>query len=317
MYLLEGDLLLPCPSWVSYAPQAKLLRKNIILIQTSDKNDYCLRAEELEQACAGLDKNKQKLLIINNPNNPTGTIYNKQTITEISEICRANNIIILSDEIYAHLTFTNDEYDGFAHAYPEKTIVTGGLSKLFSAGGYRLGIAMIPEDFKLLKKALQVLISETYSCVSAPIQFAALAAYRDFSKLKNHIQNCRTLHHSACRYLYERLTQMKLSVPKPQGGFYLFPSFTHYREQLANKNISNNDELTQDLLKNAHIATLSGSDFNAPNDKLCMRIAAVDYDGAHVLDAFSSGKDVKNNIENYMPNLHNGCNRLEEYLSRL
>ena len=149
-YLIEGYLLVPAPSWVSYGPQAALRGKRLVPIQTSREHSYRLRPEELDRACFNMGQ-EQKLLILNNPNNPTGSVYPEDELQELAEICRAYNVLVISDEIYAGIDFTGKPHASIARYYPEGTIVSTGLSKLFAGGGYRLGVMVIPRACRLSK----------------------------------------------------------------------------------------------------------------------------------------------------------------------
>ena len=111
---------------------------------------------------------------MNSPNNPSGQIC--ENLKEISEMANKYKLIILSDEIYSELSF-NDKYESISNFCPEKTIISTGLSKWCGAGGWRLGYFIIPKNLKIIKDALNVLASETFSAVSAPIQYAAIQAY--------------------------------------------------------------------------------------------------------------------------------------------
>lgn len=314
LYLLDGPLLLPKPSWVSYKPQAKLLGKPVIEIDTRFEHQYCLQPEELIKACESLDKQQSKILILNSPNNPTGICYSQDNLDALASVCRANHILVISDEIYAGTTFRNESHSSMAYAYPEGCIVTSGLSKVFSAGGYRLGFCLLPTALKSLKAALSALISETFSCVSAPIQYAALAAYTSDKTLQTYIEQCRDLHQIAGHYLYQRFMEMHLRCAKPMGAFYLMPDFSHYRQPLANKGINSDKELCDVLLHQCSVAVLPGSDFGMDECDLSIRVASVDYDGGKALESY---QDQGFSIEKSMPHLLEACHRLEQALSRL
>jgi aspartate aminotransferase len=313
LYCLEGPLLLPSPSWVSYKPQAMLLGKEIYPIQTQFDNNYCLQANELEMACQQFDINQQKLLILNSPNNPTGLVYSQETLNELVSVCQKYNIIVISDEIYAGTEFNGTNHGSIAHAYPQRTIVTSGVSKYFSAGGYRLGFCLIPTELNELKNALRAVISETYSCVSSPIQYAALKAYTDSPKLNEHLTKCTKLHEIAGNYLHQRFIAMGLACQKPQGGFYLMPDFRNFKEQFKARNIFTDINLCNAILEIAGVAMLPGSEFGMNQDMLSVRVASVDYDGIKALDALDkSPQDVVNVA---MPNLIEGCDRLAQFLT--
>ncbi len=317
IYLMEGPLLIPAPSWVSYGPQAALRGKTIVPVATSRDNDYKITPEALDEACYQLGQS-QKLLILNNPNNPTGSVYTDQEMAQIAEICRAYHIVVISDEIYAMIDFTDKKQSSMHHYYPEGTIVSGGLSKSFSAGGYRLGILMIPDELAILKQALTSVISETYSCVSAPIQYAALAGYSDFESIRPFIKTCSQIHDFAGNYLHKRCIDMQLNCPKPQGAFYLFPDFDNYRPALKRNNIITGPQLSQHLLEKAHVAVLPASDFYLPATHLGVRMASVDYDGAVVLTNWPGGDKLSEaQIETLFPNLKKGADALEQFLDGL
>jgi aspartate/methionine/tyrosine aminotransferase len=317
IYLLEGPLLVPAPSWVSYGPQAALRGKEIVPIATQRENGYRLQAEELDRACHRLGQ-CQKLLILNNPNNPTGAFYRRGEIEELAEICRAYQVIVLSDEIYAMLNYTDRPHSSMAHYYPEGTIVTGGLSKSFAAGGYRLGVMLVPQGLSMVMAALKSVISETFSAVSAPIQYAALEAYGNFEAVRPFVRTTCQIHRHACEYLHRRFEAMGLNCPRPEGAFYLFPDFQNQREALRKRGIFTGRRLCDVLLTEAHVAMLPGSDFYLAATELGVRVAGVDYDGAAALAAWPGFEQMTDALAaRLFPRLVGGCDRLEAFLSGL
>jgi aspartate/methionine/tyrosine aminotransferase len=317
IYLMEGPLLVPAPSWVSYGPQAALRGKEIVPIPTQRDNGYRLQAEELDRACHRLGQ-CQKLLILNNPNNPTGAFYRRNEIEELAEICRAYQVLVISDEIYAMINHTAREHSSMAHFYPEGTIVTGGLSKSFAAGGYRLGVMLVPEDLSLVLEALQSVISETFSAVSAPIQYAALEAYGNFEAVRPFILKTCEIHRYACEYLYRRFVKMGLNCPPPEGAFYLFPDFQNQRAALRKQGVLTGRRSCDMLLEKAHVAVLPGSDFYLAATELGVRVAGVDYDGKAALEAWPGFQQMTDDLAVAMfPRLIGGCDRLEDFLGQL
>ena len=315
-YMVEGILLVPAPSWVSYGPQATLRGKKLVPIETQRENGYKLTARELDKACHTLAQ-EQKLLILNNPNNPTGCVYSSEELREIADICRAYNVLVISDEIYAMIDFTGNLHASIAAYYPEGTIVSTGLSKSFAAGGYRLGMMIIPESLRVLKDALKSVISETFSAVSAPIQYAALEAYSRYDELKDEIALNTEIYKTASRYLWSRFLEMDLNCPKPQGAFYLFPDFENFRPQLRKKGILTGIQLSHTLLNEQGVGFLPGSDFYFPATNLGIRVASVDFDGARVRENWPGGKLTESQIKEFFPNLVMGCDRIEKYLKTL
>jgi len=185
--IFDGDIILPVPSWVSYVPQAIIGRNKIQLIQTKKENNWFPTGSEIEEVILK-DKNKNYLLFLNSPNNPSGQIC--ENLEEISEVAKKYNLIILSDEIYSELSF-KENFRSISSYCPEKTIISTGLSKWCGAGGWRLGYFIVPDSLNILKNSINVLASETFSSVSAPIQYAAITAYT-----KNHskfIDNSRNI----------------------------------------------------------------------------------------------------------------------------
>ena len=315
-YMIEGVLLAPAPSWVSYGPQATLRGKKLVPIETRRENAYKLTPRELDRACHQLAQ-EQKLLILNNPNNPTGAVYSSDELKELADICRAYNVLVISDEIYAMIDFTGNPHASIARYYPEGTIISTGLSKSFAAGGYRLGAMIIPPSLDVLKGALRSIISETFSAVSAPVQYAALQAYDKFEQIKPEIGKNTEIYQYASRYLWSRFLEMGLNCPKPQGAFYLFPDFEAFREKLRKKGILTGIQLADDILKKKAVAFLPGSDFYFPATNLGVRVASVDFNGKMVRENWPGGKLSKEQLQEFFPNLLKGCDRLQSYLEEL
>lgn len=317
IYLLEGPLLLPIPSWVSYGPMAQLRDKELIPIPTSRNFGYRVQPEELEQICQQCDS-KQKLLILNNPGNPTGSVYGKKEIEGLAEVCERHNVLVISDEIYALLNFSGHPYYSLATHIPNQTIVTGGLSKAFSAGGWRLGFAMIPKNLSTIHKVLQAMISETFSAVSSPVQAAAITAYAKYDTLRPLIERYTEIHKYTGEYLHQRFLSMGLNCPKPEGAFYLFPDFENFREGLAKQGILTGKKLAEILLIKHNVAMLPAANFYFPESHFGMRVASVDYNGPVVLEAFPGKKNMTKEMRlELFPNLVKGCDSLEEFLKTL
>ena len=315
IYLMEGPLLIPAPSWVSYGPQASLRGKEIVPIITKRENGYRLQADELDRACHRLGY-AQKLLILNNPNNPTGGVYREREARELAEICRAYQVIVLSDEIYAMIDFTDKPYCSVAQYYPEGTIITGGLSKSFAAGGYRLGVMLVNQELGLILQTLKSVVSETFSSVSAPIQYAALEAYGNFEAVRPFINKTCEIYRFTGEYLYQRFIGMGLNCPKPEGSFYLFPDFDNFRDVLRrDMGILTGPNLCDTVLEKAHVAILPGSDFYLPATNLGVRVASVDYKGEEVLNVWTGPQDMtQGKISELFPRLVGGCDSLEHLL---
>jgi aspartate aminotransferase len=301
----NGDIILPAPSWVSYAPQAKIASNKVHWIQTSADNNWFPTANELERKIKSI-KNKNIILILNSPNNPSGTTCNN--IKALGKIARKYKIIILSDEIYTDLKFDKN-YESISRYYPEGTCITGGVSKWCGAGGWRLGFFAAPKQLSMLMDNLKVLASETFSTVNSPVQYAAVEAYqgnyKDFKlKTTNILQ-------AVGMYVYENLKSNKVLINPPQGGFYLMPEF-------INKRYKTSSDLCFDVLKETGVALLPGSAFGFKPNKMLVRLSFTDFDGGNFLKTVSSSKNIsKSDVEKYAPNVVTGTKILSNWAKSL
>jgi len=301
----QGEVLLPAPSWVSYQPQALIAKNKVHWIQTTNSSNWFPTAEQLENKIKNI-KNKNLLLFINSPNNPSGTVC--KNLQEIAEVAKKYRLIILSDEIYSQLAFDN-QYRSISNFYPEGTIVSTGLSKWCGAGGWRLGFFAIPDQLKVLKNSLKILSSESFTSVSAPIQYAAIEAYKgDHSVYLNTVRKILSF---AGNYVYENLKSNVINVIKPEGGFYLFPEF-------MNAKFSSSSEMCKDILNKTGVALLPGSDFGLDNNKMVVRLSYTDFDGSNFLKNTPGSKKLdKEDLEKYAPNIVEGVIKLKEWSNSL
>ena len=174
MFLLQmiyyGDIVIPTPAWVSYAHQARIIGRHARWIQTRLADRWLLDADDLERLCKG-NPERPRIVVMNSPNNPTGQAYDRHAVA------RKYRVIVLSDEIYAEIHHEGDHLS-IAEFYHEGTIISSGLSKWCGAGGWRLGTFTFPDHLTWLLEAMAVVVSETHTATSAPIQFAAVTASR-------------------------------------------------------------------------------------------------------------------------------------------
>ena len=299
--LFDGDVILPVPSWVSYKPQAIIGRNKVHWINTSRENNWFPTAENIEKIVSK-NNNKNYLLFLNSPNNPSGQIC--ENLKELGNIIKKYNILVLSDEIYSELSFNNN-YRSISSFCPEKTIISSGLSKWCGAGGWRLGHFVIPNELTKLRNSLKVLVSETFSSVSAPIQYAAIAAYKnDQSK---YLENSRNILKAVGEYVYNNLKSNKVIINKPQGGFYLMPEF-------LDKKFQTSEEMCKDLLNNTGIVLLPGSDFGITKDKMIARLSFTDFNGEEFMKNISSKENINLEfISKFAPKVVEGIKRLKDW----
>ena len=299
--IFDGEIILPAPSWVSYAPQAILGRNKIQILQTQRDNNWFPTAAEIEEVILK-DKNKNYLLFLNSPNNPSGQIC--ENLEEISVVANKYNLTILSDEIYSELTFEND-YKSISNFCPEKTIISTGLSKWCGAGGWRLGYFLIPDNLLDIKNMINVLASETFSAVSAPIQYAAIKAYENDHS--NYINKSKNILSAVGNYVYENLKSNKILINKPQGGFYLMPEF-------LNKKFKSSSEMCDSILNDTGVALLPGSDFGFDETKMLARLSFTDFDGQEFMNKIKDNQKIENDhIANLAPKIIEGVDKLKKW----
>ncbi|MBZ0271197.1 aminotransferase class I/II-fold pyridoxal phosphate-dependent enzyme [bacterium] len=287
MFLLQlayyGDIVIPTPCWVSYAPQAQIVGRHVRYIETSFEDKWRLRPESLEKLCKR-DPGRPRIVILNYPGNPEGATYSDNTLRGLAEVAHEYGVIVLSDEIYGMLNFQG-RHISIARHYPEGTIVSSGLSKWCGAGGWRLGTFTFPPALHPLREAMSVLASETFTSTSAPIQYAAVAAFEENPAMEEYLRHARRVLASLGYACARRLRACGARVIEPEGAFYLFPDFGIAREALARRAITTSAELSQRALDETGVAFLPGSAFGRPEHELTARLAYVDFDGGAALAA--------------------------------
>jgi len=297
MHALWGDLLLPSPTWVSYDTQAHLTGKAVHWIPTRLEDNYCLTPDGLQAGIQAARAAGQSpgILVLNSPGNPTGVVYPPDLLAGLAQVARAEALTIISDEIYALTTYGDIPHISMAHHYPEGTVVTGGLSKHLSLGGWRLGVAILPfNDFGAeLHQYMTAVAGAIWTTAAAPVQYAAVVAYSDDPEIDAYMETCTTIHGHITNYLYQTLHALGVPCPRSGGGFYVYPSFAPWRQALAQKhNVHTSQQLANFLLDEEHMATLPGSDFGADPQDLTLRLstsylyAFTDEAGEAMLSAF-------------------------------
>jgi aspartate aminotransferase len=290
MFLIQlvyyGDLVIPTPSWVSYAPQAQIIGHQVRWVPTSRDTNWQLQPEDFERICAG-DPDRPRLVILNYPNNPTGHTYSAAQLRALAEVARRHRVVMLSDEIYGEIHHEGTHVS-IAEFYPEGTILSTGLSKWCGAGGWRLGTFTFPDSLHWLLKSMAVVASETFTSTSAPIQHAAVTAFHVEPEITEYLVHCRRVLRALGRRSARELRGAGIDVADPAGAFYLFPDFARFRESFRARGILTNLELCNRLLQETGVATIPGSSCGQPDSELTLRLAYVDFDGARTLEASQS-----------------------------
>lgn len=318
MFLIQlvyyGDLVIPTPSWVSYAPQAHIIGRQIRWLPTRPGGGMGVTPESIEALCRD-DPDRPRLLILNYPGNPTGVAYDHEQLQALAAVARRYRMLVLSDEIYSGTRF-DGAHESIARHYPEGTIISNGLSKWCGAGGWRLGAFAFPSQLEWLLEGMAAVASETFTSTSAPIQYAAVTGFRDSPAMQQYLTGCRQILASLARHFHERLVRAGASVAPAQGGFYLFPNFENLRPGLAARGIEDGHTLCRQLLAETGVAILPGSNFGRPPSELSARLAYVDFDGAAALAALSAGRTPDDAfLRAYAPRVVTAAERMVQWLA--
>ena len=289
MFLVQlafyGEIIVTSPCWVSYMPQARIIGRKISRIHTTREARWKVTAQKLLESFEIVnDDLRPRLFVLNYPANPTGLTYTADELEEIAEVARRFQAIVLSDEIYAELHHAG-EHVSIARYYPEGTIVSSGLSKWCGAGGWRLGTFCFPPNLYWLLDALAVVASETYTSVCAPIQHAAIRAFRTGVDIERYLWRARRILRVLAQECTKVLQNAGIDVCAPDGAFYLWLDFSPLKEKLARRGIETGPALCERLLEEANVAILPGGSFARSRNELTARLAYVDFDGARALTA--------------------------------
>ena len=244
--ICNGDeVLIPEPSFVCYSPITRLAGGVPVPIVTKSENNFKLTAEELKAALTP----RTRVLVLPFPNNPTGAIMSEEDLCEIAEVLRGTNIIVLSDEIYAELTYGDKKHFSIAQIPDmyERTVLVSGFSKAYAMTGWRLGYACgHPDLIKAMTKVHQ------FAIMSAPTtaQYAAIEALRngddDIEMMKNEYDMRR-------RVIVQGFNDMGLECFEPKGAFYAFPS-------IKSTGLTSND-FCERCLREKKVAVIPGTAF--------------------------------------------------------
>ncbi len=243
--LEPGDVVLvPDPSYVSYAPCAKLAGASVNYVPTFAKENFRLRVEDLARAYTP----KAKLLVLSYPNNPTGAIMNYEDLLPIAEFVAEHDLLVLTDDIYSDLTY-DGTHVSFASlpGMQDRTILVSGFSKSYAMTGWRIGYAAGHAD---LIQGMTKIHQFTMLCAPIMGQFAALEALRSANEAKNDMV---TAYDRRRRLMVHGFRQMGLDCFEPLGAFYIFPD-------ISKTNLSS-EEFAEELLKEENVAVVPGTAF--------------------------------------------------------
>jgi aspartate aminotransferase len=317
LFLLQlawnGELLVPAPSWVSYAPQAQIAGRRVRWLSTRPEAGLRLEPDLLDAQLRALPR-QPRILILNYPSNPTGATYGGDALRALARVLRDHQVIVLSDEIYGEVHF-HGAHVSISRYLEESTILATGLSKWCGAGGWRLGSLTFPRELAWLREGVAILASETYSSTAAPIQHAAVRAFRPGPDLELYLSACRAVLAGLLGRSAEVLRAAGAELPSPEGGFYLFPTLAGHRARLEARGITDDVSLAERLLEETGVATLPGSVFGMDPAAHYLRLALVDFDGPRALTAVRPGVTVDDAfLDMYCAPTWSGVNALARWL---
>ena len=272
----EGKIIHITPSWVSYKEQIKIMNKqnDLIELETTRENNYKIDLDELEELLIKYRK-YNKLLLFNNPNNPTGLVYTNEEIKNIATLLQKYNCTVLADEIYLNLTH-DDKINSISEYMPDLTIVGSSVSKDLGCGGYRLGWLVFPKTQLDFFNRCNSYASSIYSCPSTPIQYATNKMLLNTDAVVTHCKLNNSIYKHISTELCSILSESKITFIKPNSAWYVFLNFDNYKERLLLKNCKTGIDLSVLLIDECGIINVAGDYFNVSG--LNIRLSFVDFE---------------------------------------
>ncbi len=254
------EVIIPTPYWVSYSALVELTGATPVMVETTEASGFCMNAEQFSQAITP----KTKLMMLNNPCNPTGAAYPVETLEALARVAVENDIAVLSDEIYEKLIYEGSEFRSFASFGPDvaaRTIIVSGVSKAYAMTGWRIGWTLASVELTAAMTKLQSQETSNPCSISQAATIAALGGPQDsVNEMLAAFTERRT-------YVLERLRKFpSISFAEPGGAFYAFFNVSaHFNKPLGGgKVVKDSSEFCTALLEEAHVALVTGDAFGAP-----------------------------------------------------
>ncbi len=262
MALLDpGDeAIVPAPYWVTYPEAVKMAGGVPVYITAEEKAGFKITPEQLDAAVT----DKTKLLILNNPSNPTGMLYNEDELKALCDVCVKHDLYIISDEIYYRLVYDNKKFTSIASLggdLMERTILINGVSKSYAMTGWRIGYSA---SSKSIAKVISNYLSHATSAPATMAQFAAIEALRG---PQDAVESMRKVFEERRDYIVKRINAMDgVSCIKPDGAFYVMLNISQLKgKTLGDRVINDGDDFSMAFLEKGHVAAVSCTGFGAPN----------------------------------------------------
>ncbi len=276
---LGMDVAVPRPSWVSYAAQATLCGVVPHFVPAVAGEGGICDGAALDAAVRASRTAGRPIgaVLVTMPDNPTGRLASPAAVRDLCAAAERHNLVIISDEIYRDLV--HDPATPFlspAVVAPHRTVVTTALSKSLAVGGWRIGVARMPDGAAgaVLRRRLLGIASEIWSAPAAPVQQAAALAFDEPADVTERVSRSRSLHAAVCQAAARMCADAGLDVAPPQAAFYLYPDFEPWREHLRGRfGVRTGADLAALLLSRYGAGTLPGSAFGEPASALRLRLA--------------------------------------------
>ncbi|RLA05970.1 MAG: aspartate transaminase [Gammaproteobacteria bacterium] len=251
------EVIIPAPYWVSYPPMVQLASGVPVIVQTNMADDFKITPQQLEEAIT----NKTKLFVINSPSNPTGFVYNKQELKNLSEVLlKYPKILIATDDMYEHIQWTGDKFVNILNAEPklyDRVMILNGVSKAYAMTGWRIGYCA---GDKNIIKAMKKVQSQSTSNPCTISQMASISALAGDQKCVNEMNKEFIKRADLMNSLLNQIDGVKCN--KADGTFYAFANCSGLIQKL---NLKNDVELSSWILKEAQVAIVPGTAFGCDN----------------------------------------------------
>jgi aspartate aminotransferase len=275
--VLPGDVVIPQPSWVSYAAHTALAGKRVVPVPIGAAAGGAPDPDALEEALARArgDGASPGVLVLTLPDNPTGTQPPPEQVERVCRIAERYGLLIVADEIYRDLAYDVDAFRGPADYVPERSFVTNGLSKNMALGGWRIGFARMADGAlgDDARAAVAGVAGAVWSALAAPMQDVAAHVLSEPADVVEHVARSRALHRAVATAAHARVTAAGIDCRPPSGAFYLYPDFEPRREALARHGVTTGAQFAEHLLERHGVGVLAGEAFGDEPEGLRVRMA--------------------------------------------
>jgi len=271
----KGKIIHVTPSWVSYKEHIDILERNddLIEIKTSIDNKFRVDLNVLDNVLQEIG-DEPKMILLNYPNNPTGTCYTNNELESMAKMLKKHNCIVFGDEIYLNLSY-NPNQRSLAYYIPELVIRGSSVSKDLACGGYRLGWLAFPRKLDTFFNRCRLFSSQIYSCAASPIQYATNDILQNTEVCANHANNTIKLFSGIFDEMLPILDETRLCFVKPNAAWYVFIDFENYRTFFESIGVRDSIDLSTHLLSKFGIVTVAAQHFQ--HNSFSLRFSLVDF----------------------------------------